>query len=570
MNAVVQDLHGEVVDGEQFFAPVSSDLVDSLIGQYRAMRLNVEAVSAFVNGGENSTAIAYFLDGNYDESARYRRSVAEIFKLDGAIAHLNSTFWSRALGMTDVYTYMPAKRREEWNEQIRNPRGKKAARLHEWDIKSGKVQKEWDIEPLPDFEEDTVRSTLAALLHSRSQFFGERVDGIFTNLSGDHVTNQPQGFSKRMIIWASHKREYINDLRAVVAKFMGRTDEPTYNTTSQLLNAADRQSGQWMNIDGGSMRIRTYKKGTAHFEIHPDMAWRLNCVLASMHPMAIPAEFRQKPKKKAKDFLMMQRPLPFAVVDAIADLRRVNTRAYRNSFDNRIVEPKTTNPNSFEHQSSYREVGSEVAKVLEAIGAARFKVGGFEWFEFDFDPRDVLDQIITSGCIPDQRAHQFYPTPVKLAEVLIDMAEIEDDSICLEPSAGIGGIADLMPKDRTTCVEISSLHCKVLEAKGFKTVASDFIAFADSVKYPVFDRVVMNPPFSDGRARAHVEAAGSLVMQGGKLVAILPSGMRHKDILPGWDVWWSNIYENEFDGTTIDVVILVADRTSDNRKRSAL
>ena len=48
------------------------------------------------------------------------------------------------------------------------------------------------------------------------------------------------------------------------------------------------------------------QKGTAHFEIHPDMAWKLNCVLASMHPMAIPAEFRQKPKQ-TKDFVMMER-----------------------------------------------------------------------------------------------------------------------------------------------------------------------------------------------------------------------------------------------------------------------
>lgn len=558
----MSETFGEVIEGNQFFAPVSSDIIDNLIGQYRAMRLNVEAVSAFVNGGENSTAIAYFLNGNHDESSRYRRSVDEIFKLDGAIANLNSTFWSRALGMTDVYAYMPAKRRDEWNEQIRNPRGKKAARLHEWDIKNGKIQNEWDIEPLPDFEEDTVRSTLAALLQSRSQFFGERVDGIFTNLSGDHVTNQPQGFSKRMIIWASHKREYINDLRAVVAKFMGRNDEPTYNTTSQLLNAADRQSGQWMNIDGGSMRIRTYKKGTAHFEIHPDMAWRLNCVLASMHPMAIPAEFRQKPKKKVKDFLMMERPLPFAVVDALADLRRVRTQA-RRTERGALIEPKTTNQNSFEHQSTYREVSAEVAKVLEAIGGARFKVDGFEWFEFDFDPQEVIDQIITSGCIPDQRAHQFYPTPIKLAKILIDMAEIYDDSTCLEPSAGIGGLADLMPKDRTTCVEISPLHCKVLEAKGFKTVNCDFIAFAGSVNRPVFDRVVMNPPFSDGRASAHVEAASHLVKDGGRLVAILPASMRNKSILKGWNVSWSQTYENEFDGTTVSVVILMATKRSE-------
>jgi len=37
-------------------------------------------------------------------------------------------------------------------------------------------------------------------------------------------------------------------------------------------------------------------------------------VLASLYPMAIPSEFRTKPKKKAKEFVMMGQPLPFAVV----------------------------------------------------------------------------------------------------------------------------------------------------------------------------------------------------------------------------------------------------------------
>ena len=51
MNAPVKDLHGEVVEGAQFFAPVSADLVDGLIGRYKAMRANIEAVAQFIHGG---------------------------------------------------------------------------------------------------------------------------------------------------------------------------------------------------------------------------------------------------------------------------------------------------------------------------------------------------------------------------------------------------------------------------------------------------------------------------------------------------------------------------------------
>lgn len=530
MNAPVKDLHGEVIDGREFFAPVSADLVDGLIGRYKAMRANIEAVAHFIHGGNNAAAIGYFMKGNQD-GERYIRAVADVFNLEGAIAQLNADYWQQAMQLTDVYDYMPAKRRDEWNDQIHKKQ-------------------------TPEFEEDTVRSTLMDLLASRHKFFGERVDGIFQNLSGEHVTNQPQGFSKRMIIYVAHRKEYITDLRQVVAKFMGREDEPNWQNTDQLLAAANRNSGQWMTIDGGAMRIRTYMKGTAHFEIHPDMAWKLNCVLASMYPMAIPAEFRQKPKKKIKDFVMMERPLPFAVVRAIAEMQRPRTTPWKSSFDHKMVEPATTNRNSLEFRyCDDKTVQAEVAKVLEAIGAVRFTKGGYEWFEFDYDFRDVLDGIITSGCIPDQKSHQFYPTPEKLARLAVEMAEIEPGHTCLEPSAGQGGLADFMPKEQTTCVEISKLHCQILKAKEYKVINEDFLKFEQAQCY---DRIVMNPPFSEGRWQAHVEHAAS--MCGGRLVAILPSGAKNKLNLTGFTCEWSPVFDNEFDGASVSVVILKADR----------
>lgn len=533
MNAPVKDLHGEVVQGAQFFAPVSTDMVDGLIGRYRAMRANIEAVAQFIHGGDNAAAIGYFLSGNHGNHDRYIKSVAEVFKLEGAIAQLNANYWQQAMQLTDVYDYMPAKRRDEWNKQI-----------HE--------------KQTPEFEEDTVRSTLMDLLASRHKFFGERVDGIFQNLSGEHVTNQPQGFSKRMIIYVAHRKEYINDLRQVIAKFMGREDEPNWQNTDQMLAAANRNSGQWMTIDGGAMRIRTYMKGTAHFEIHPDMAWKLNCVLASMYPMAIPAEFRQKPKKKLKDFVMMERPLPFAVVRVIAEMQRPRTSPWKSSYDHKMMEPVTTNQKSLEFRySDDKAVRAEVARVLEAIGAVRFIKNGYEWFEFDYDFREALDHIITSGCIPDHKSHQFYPTPEKLAQLAVEMAEIEPGHNCLEPSAGQGGLADFMPKEQTTCVEISKLHCEILKAKEYKEINQDFLKFEQEQCY---DRIVMNPPFSEGRWQAHVEHAAGMVKTGGRLVAILPAGAKNKFSLSGFDCQWSPVFDNEFDGASVSVVILKADR----------
>ena len=116
-----------------------------------------------------------------------------------------------------------------------------------------------------------------------------------------------------------------------------------------------------------------------------------------------------------------------------------------------------------------------------------------------------------------------------------------------------------MPKDRTTCVEFSMLHCKILEAKGFKTVCNDFIAWAngriaDGWK---FDRIVMNPPFSEGRAVVHVKHAASMMASGGRLVAIMPASNKGKTIVEGMKHTWSATHEDKFKDASVDVVILM-------------
>lgn len=146
----------------------------------------------------------------------------------------------------------------------------------------------------PEFEENAVRATLSELLFSRQKFFSERVDGIFRSLSRSHVTNRPEGFSKRMVIenmfdqWGHSNYDrtgYVDDLRKVVAKFMGR-DATGLNTTNKILTIARARPGEWVAVDGGALRVKAFLKGTIHLEIHPDMAWRLNDILAFLHPAA--------------------------------------------------------------------------------------------------------------------------------------------------------------------------------------------------------------------------------------------------------------------------------------------
>jgi hypothetical protein len=538
---VVEHAEAELVDETaHFFAPVSSDIFNELIGQYQSMRARVEAVAATVHG-ETEAAMDYFLEGNRDpHTGRYSVAAKKLFQLKGAIACLNAAYWSKTLALTDVLSLMPQKRRDEWNKTIHDM-------------------------TTPDFTEEAVRPTIVELLNMRAQFVAERVDGIFRGLSGEHVTNAPEGFGKRMIIarvlsaydTSDHSTcGLINDLRCVVAKFMGR-EEPSWHASSDLIPILKRRWGEWVTIDGGAIKIRLYKKGTAHMEVHPDMAWRLNSILANLYPLAIPAQFRQKPKRKVKDFQMMARPLPFAVLALLGGMREATERMEPNWPERHRKIPNSRKFDSSRHTGA----GAEAGRVLQAIGGTPAGKYG-DYFQFDYDPSEVLDEIVASGCIPDQKAHQFYPTPEALARIAVELADIGDTDLVLEPSAGQGGIADYLPKDRTTCIEISPLNCTVLKAKGHNVIEGDFIVWADHSPYDApFDVVVMNPPFSDGRAKLHTEFASTKVRPAGRLVAILPASMRGKDFLgSGWVHEWSSVFDNEFSGTSVSVVMLKATR----------
>ncbi len=534
MNAVVM---------EQFFAPMSTDLVDSLIAEYRLQRQKIDQVrAAFVDHGLGSV-MQHFMRGNmHERDVHLIPTTDKMFGAAGAIKSLDAAYWDKALRMTDVLDLMPKARRDEWFESIRTMK-------------------------TPEFADESVRATLADLLASRAKFFAERVDGIFRGLSCEHVTNRPEGFSKRMILrhvvrdygLSGSDEGHIHDLRCVIAKFMGR-DEPPYNATAKVISATRRQSGEWFELDGGAIKLRTYLKGTGHLEVHPDMAWRLNAMLASLYPAAIPASFREPPKRKPKDIAPIQKPLPFAVIGMLAGMKD-GFRTEKNTGDNwrqQLKHIQVRNSVMFDYGDHDKHVKAQAEHVLASIGAVK----DGDLFRFDYPPRPVLDLIITSGCIPDQKSHQFYPTPEGLARKAVELAELDDLHLCLEPSAGTGGLLQFMPAG-TVAVEASTLHCEVLRNR-FKAVEvheADFLKWAPKPKLVCrrFDRIVMNPPFDRGQWRAHLEHAAGLLDAGGRLVAILPEGARNAaDLLPGMTLEWHGPLHNQFAGTSVSVMILTA------------
>lgn len=175
----------------------------------------------------------------------------------------------------------------------------------------------------------------------------------------------------------------------------------------------------------------------------------------------------------------------------------------------------------------------------------------------------------------------FFPTSAEVADQMIEAADLAPDMAVLEPSAGTGHLADRIREAgaEPDVIEISSERRALLEEKGYTTQAVDdfldlkprgFFTFGDTFRAPDgaegimrgangnrarlvsdagdmvgagyydrseltgvahngtasgYDRIIMNPPFSNRRDAEHVRHAFDLLKPGGRIVAIMGEGV---------------------------------------------
>lgn len=209
----------------------------------------------------------------------------------------------------------------------------------------------------------------------------------------------------------------------------------------------------------------------------------------------------------------------------------------------------------------------QVAKVIEACGGKWNRK--LQAHLFPDDAEAHVETILNTGEVTTARDIGFFPTPVKLAEYLVELAFVKPGDVVLEPSAGTGRLVDaaLAVGARVICVErdpkmrdaLAKRLCPVLdgprknaaiflrggshpfdELMDFLDVEHDRLLMASRLKpYPDidgdktpdrggFDAVVMNPPFNKvgkGDHLDHVRHAYTMLRPGGNLAAILPSSI---------------------------------------------
>ena len=215
------------------------------------------------------------------------------------------------------------------------------------------------------------------------------------------------------------------------------------------------------------------------------------------------------------------------------------TKSFRDMIHQFYLWDKASkNPNTCATEMHYPEIKEDTPawqhenirkqiKRLEKVGIyctieLKFAIQDYEeLIESAIKPVDNTQRIIkdlTNKARLQQKGDINF-TPEEVAERLVELSGIDSQSKVLEPSAGIGNIADQIKKitDKIDVIERMSDFRELLKHKGHNLVGWDFMEFETDEKY---DAVIMNPPFSHNQDIDHLRRAYELVKDGGILISI--------------------------------------------------
>lgn len=159
-------------------------------------------------------------------------------------------------------------------------------------------------------------------------------------------------------------------------------------------------------------------------------------------------------------------------------------------------------------------------------------------------------------------------TPEALAKEVVALSGIDSDSRVLEPEAGIGNIADKAKEitEHVDCIERMYDFREILKLKKHHVISNDLL---ETESKPVYDAVLMNPPFSE--ECEHIQKAFEFVRPGGSLVAVCSPAIEWKqtrkytqfrDWLAEHPHSFSQLSDGKFEMTGVHTVILVMDKAA--------
>lgn len=182
-----------------------------------------------------------------------------------------------------------------------------------------------------------------------------------------------------------------------------------------------------------------------------------------------------------------------------------------------------------------RETYVRLNKVLDALGGKWNRKARGHIFEGDAATK-IAESLEAGEAVDVKKTFEYFETPIEIANQMLDRAAItgepatNTDFYVLEPSAGQGAIADVVrayvPSMNIHVVEIQQEHQQTLKEKGYRLVGKNFLKLK---KKRLYDRVLMNPPFSKQQDIDHVLHAWKFLEPGGRLVSIMSAGTQFRD-----------------------------------------
>ena len=212
-----------------------------------------------------------------------------------------------------------------------------------------------------------------------------------------------------------------------------------------------------------------------------------------------------------------------------------------------------------------RKLYTAVNKVLSALGGKWNRKA--KAHIFDSDITNTIDEVLSTGEYTDKKKEfQFFATPDKIVDMILERAGDLYDKTVLEPSAGRGAIASKVGAKQLDVIELMDENRQFLVEHDYDVVGKDFLDDSITKEYDV---ILANPPFTRQQDVEHVTKMIRLAKE--KVVTIMSPSFTFRDnkkskdfrkLLDQYTTTIEEISEGEFkeSGTMIRTVLLTIEK----------
>lgn len=173
---------------------------------------------------------------------------------------------------------------------------------------------------------------------------------------------------------------------------------------------------------------------------------------------------------------------------------------------------------------------AEVRKALLNAGATYNR----SKFIFPTDAQPYIDRLMSGESVNIKKEFQFFGTPKKWADYVVECANIKEGCKVLEPSAGQGALIEAIYRSGlgfnvvVDYYELMDANRVILNSKVYTGATHVFKGedFLTAPAYPMYHRIIANPPFTKNQDIDHIKKMYNLLYDGGRIVTIASNSWR--------------------------------------------